>query len=132
MFDDDGLMMQSARDGNKYLTIINRAAMRRVSLEEEFRITADYDLHFPLVEKLSAMYTSYKSETGKHDFTDMILTMVEQGTAPTLDLLIVDEAQDLTPLQWEQVKLLRNNAKRTYYAGDDDQAIFRYTGVDVR
>jgi len=132
VFDDDGLMMQSVKDGNKYLTIINRAAMRGVSLEEEYRITADYNLHLPLVEKLNAMYTSYKAETGKHDFTDMIKLMVEQGTAPMLDLLIVDEAQDLTPLQWKQVKLLRDNAKRTYYAGDDDQAIFRYTGVDVR
>ena len=132
VFDEDGLMMQSAREGNKYMTIIHRAAMRRVSLDKEFNLTGDHRLHFPILVKLSKLYNSYKEETGKHDFTDMIKLMVEQGTAPVLDLLIVDEAQDLTPLQWEQVKLLRNNAKRVYYAGDDDQAIFKYTGVDIR
>ena len=36
VFDDDGLMMQSTREGNKYLTLIHRAIMRRVSIEEEF------------------------------------------------------------------------------------------------
>jgi len=58
--------------------------------------------------------------------------MVEQGQGPSIDVLIVDEAQDLTPLQWEQVKVLKRYANRVWYAGDDDQAIFRYTGVEVR
>jgi len=131
-FDEDGTILQSAKEGNKYLTLINRASMRKVPLEQEFCENADYKLHYPILKKLDAVYTSYKHETGKYDFTDMIKLMVEQGTAPTLDVLIVDEAQDLTPLQWEQVKILRNNAQRVYYAGDDDQAIFRHTGVDVR
>jgi superfamily I DNA/RNA helicase len=67
----------------------------------------------------------------KFDFVDMIDGMVQQQTAPALDLLIVDECQDLTPLQWAQVRVLKNNAERVYYAGDDDQAIFRYQGVRI-
>lgn len=132
VYDEDGTMLQSVKEGNKYLTLINRAAMRKISLDQEFRENADHKMQFPLLKKLDATYTAYKSETGKYDFTDMIRLMVEQGTSPRLDVLIVDEAQDLTPLQWDQVAVLRSNALRTYYAGDDDQAIFRYTGVDVR
>ena len=46
--------------------------------------------------------------------------------------MIVDEAQDLTPLQWEQVYVMKENAKEIWYAGDDDQCIHRWNGVDVR
>ena len=132
VYDKDGVMQLSAKEGNKYLTLIQRATMRMIPLEQEYNEAGDYNIKWPLLEKLDKVYASYKQETGKFDFTDMIKLMVEQGRGPSLDVLIVDEAQDLTPLQWEQVKVLRSNAKRIWYAGDDDQAIFRYTGVDVR
>ena len=132
VYDKDGVMQLSAKEGNKYLTLIQRATMRMIPLEQEYNEAGDYNIKWPLLEKLDKVYASYKQETGKFDFTDMIKLMVEQGRGPSLDVLIVDEAQDLTPLQWEQVKVLRANAKRIWYAGDDDQAIFRYTGVDVR
>ena len=54
------------------------------------------------------------------------------GDPPHLDLFIVDEAQDLTPLQWEMVFEIARCAKRVLIAGDDDQAIHRWTGVDVK
>jgi superfamily I DNA/RNA helicase len=132
VYDEDGVLQMSAKEGNKYLTLINRAHMRCVSLEQEYNDNGDYNIKWPLLEKLDRVYTAYKQETGKFDFTDMIKLMVEQGQGPRIDVLIVDEAQDLTPLQWEQVKVLKRYANRVWYAGDDDQAIFRYTGVDVR
>tara|TARA_R110000868_G_scaffold180325_4_gene420919 strand:+ start:2319 stop:3842 length:1524 start_codon:yes stop_codon:yes gene_type:complete len=132
VYDQDGVLQLSAKEGNKYLTLIQRAEMRMVSLEQEYNDHNDHRIKFPLLQKLSNVYKNYKKETGKYDFTDMIKIMVDQGKGPSLDVLIVDEAQDLTPLQWEQVKVLKANAKRIWYAGDDDQAIFRYTGVDVR
>ena len=62
----------------------------------------------------------------------MIEKFIEQGTSPKFDLLIIDEAQDLAPLQWKMVKeVLVPNSKKVYYAGDDDQAIFRWAGADV-
>ena len=45
--------------------------------------------------------------------------------------MFIDEAQDLSPLQWQMVHQLQNNTKEIYVAGDDDQAIFRYAGADV-
>jgi superfamily I DNA/RNA helicase len=132
VYDSDGVMQMSAKEGNKYLTLINRAAMRMVPLEQEYNDVGDHNIKWPLLNKLERVYTSYKQETGKVDFTDMIKLMVEQGQGPSIDVLIVDEAQDLTPLQWEQVKVLKRYANRVWYAGDDDQAIFRYTGVEVR
>ena len=51
--------------------------------------------------------------------------------APKLEVVFIDEAQDLSPLQWKMVHLLQANAKEVFVAGDDDQAIFRYAGADV-
>jgi len=129
--DDDGLLFNSAKIGNRYLDTIARSRLRMVPLEQEYREAEDYDLHWPLLEKLHTVYTLYKHQHGKFDFVDMIDGMVKQKTAPQLELLIVDECQDLTPLQWAQVRVLRDHAQRIYYAGDDDQAIFRYQGVRI-
>ena len=49
-----------------------------------------------------------------------------------LEVLIVDEAQDLSRLQWMMVEALAVRAKRTFLAGDDDQAIFFFAGADVK
>ena len=37
----------------------------------------------------------------KLDFIDMIEKFIEEGTSPKFDVLIIDEAQDLVPLQWK-------------------------------
>ena len=49
----------------------------------------------------------------------------------TYHFAIVDEAQDLTRLQWDMCEKMWKNAKRVYISGDDDQAIFRWAGADV-
>ena len=60
-----------------------------------------------------------------------LMPHVSYGDLPELDLLIVDEAQDLTPSQWQMVAKMSEHAKRTIIAGDDDQAIHEWTGVKV-
>ena len=127
----DGLINMSAREGNKYLEVIHRSIMRCVSLEEQFNETEDYTLHWTLLNKLNAVYHNFKKENDKVDFTDMIKGFVRGGSSPSLDLLIVDEAQDLTPLQWRLVDVMKHNAKEIWYAGDDDQCIHRWNGGSV-
>ena len=70
-------------------------------------------------------FTKYKKMKNKLDFIDMIEKFIEEGTSPKFDVLIIDEAQDLVPLQWKMVKeVLVPNSKEVFYAGDDDQAIY--------
>ena len=45
--------------------------------------------------------------------------------------MFIDEAQDLSLLQWEMVRKIWSRAEKTYIAGDDDQAIFKWAGADV-
>jgi len=56
---------------------------------------------------------------------------LKRGRAPKLDVMFVDEAQDLSPLQWAVVRKLCDHADKIYIAGDDDQAIYRWAGADV-
>ena len=59
----------------------------------------------------------------------MIKEFVERGLCPPLDVLIVDEAQDLAELNWRLVDVLSANVAKTYIAGDDDQAIYEWSGA---
>jgi DNA helicase-2/ATP-dependent DNA helicase PcrA len=44
-------------------------------------------------------------------------------------VLFIDEAQDLTPLQFALTKIWSADTENTIYAGDSDQAIYRFQGT---
>lgn len=75
---------------------------------------------------------NYKLARKKVDFTDMMETFIDQGECPVFKVVIVDEAQDLTPIQWKIVERITGRAERVYIAGDDDQAIYEWAGADVQ
>jgi DNA helicase-2/ATP-dependent DNA helicase PcrA len=62
----------------------------------------------------------------------MIEEFIKIDNPPRLEVLIVDEAQDLSELQWLMVEQLARFAKRIYVAGDDDQTIFTWAGASTR
>lgn len=118
--------------GAKYLQLVMRSVMRESTLDFEYNYEGDYSLHYSKLVQVQRQLTEYKSKNSKVDFTDMIYQYIEIGEPPSLDLLIVDEAQDLTPLQWTMVEKMAESAEQVLIAGDDDQAIHRWTSVDVR
>jgi DNA helicase-2/ATP-dependent DNA helicase PcrA len=74
---------------------------------------------------------AYKRQFGKVTFTDLLLMYPQQGTPPSIQVAIIDEAQDLTQAQWRMVEWAFQDAERVYAGGDDDQAIYRWAGADV-
>ena len=130
---EDGPLFQIGAGGDKYMSIIQTSRVREVSLEQQFNDAWDNTLHWQQLKVLDKAYTDYKLAKNKLDFVDMIEHFIKQGTSPKFDLLIIDEAQDLAPLQWKMVKeVLVPNSKEVFYAGDDDQAIYSWMGVDVQ
>ncbi|MCK5603168.1 ATP-dependent helicase [Candidatus Pacearchaeota archaeon] len=89
------------------------------------------ELDWYILELFSSGLNAYKQDTGLLDFTDMLEKAYEQQIQIDVDVAIIDEAQDLTPLQWEMVSRVLAKAKRLYIAGDDDQAIYHWAGADV-
>ena len=65
------------------------------------------------------------------DFTDMVKKFIDDAGNLPIKVLMVDEAQDLTPLQWDMVVKIAKNVWRVYIAGDDDQAIYEWNGAEV-
>ena len=72
-----------------------------------------------------------KLETGKVDFTDMLSQYAAGGLPIPVTVAVVDEAQDLTPLQWAVVDRAFAGVDDLWVGGDDDQAIHRWAGADV-
>ena len=115
-----------------YLRIADRSILRMLPLEEEFRQTGRYGMSYSALTQIVGTMENYKRANHKLSFTDMLLQYIEIGEAPRLDLLIIDEAQDLVPLQWAVVRKLMQRSKKVYFVGDDDQAIHAWAGVDIQ
>jgi len=130
---DEGLLFKPGRGGDAYINVINLARVKGIDLIHQFNSMDDWRLSRSQLEVVDSALKSYKSVKGKLDFVDMIEQFIENGEAPYLDLLIIDEAQDLAPLQWKMVKeVLVPRAENIYYAGDDDQCIYNFAGVNVQ
>jgi len=130
---DDGILIPAiGGSGAKYMQGIMRARYRQVSLADEFNHMADHNLFYNKMRQVEEQLEKYKSAFQKVDFVDMIDHYIDQAMPPYLDLLIVDEGQDLTPLQWAMVRRMAEFANELVIAGDDDQAIHAWTGVEVR
>ena len=100
----DGTLFTAGKGGDAYLGLINMARVRGVSLEKQFSDTNDRRMNFQQALTVQQALIDYKRSMRKKDFVDMIQDFIDQGEGPSLDLLIVDEAQDLVPMQWEMVK----------------------------
>ena len=83
------------------------------------------------LERFARGLKLFKEDRLLVDYTDMLQNFLIDGDVPELDVMFVDEAQDLSPLQWAVVRKLAEKAKKIYVAGDDDQAIYRWAGADV-
>jgi len=74
-------------------------------------------------------YDKWKLNHGLVDFTDM-LALAMDAENPDIDVLFVDEAQDLSRMQWDLVYKWAQSVDRVYVAGDDDQSIYVWGGAD--
>jgi len=129
---DDGLpIVTIGGSGSTYLQMADRSRLRMVDLDAEYNDAGSFELFFPKLAQLSEQIKEYKRATNKYDYVDMIEKYVEVGEPPALDYLFVDEAQDFTPRQWQMVEKIAAASDKVFIAGDDDQAIHRWTGVDV-
>lgn len=116
--------------GDRCLFMDNLARVRQITLRQQYEMDSD-DLPWSMVERVSKALHEFKRARGLYDFTDMIQMFVDTEWSTTLEVLFVDEAQDLSALQWRVVEHLAKNARRTVIAGDDDQAIYKWAGAAV-
>ena len=117
---------------SEYFNLINAARIKEVSIEDEYNTGMySYELEKNLLHILEEELNNYKDSFKLYDFTDMIEKFNVAKLCPKYDVVFVDEAQDLSPIQWKMVDILRENSKYVILAGDDDQAIYGWAGADV-
>lgn len=80
--------------------------------------------------KLGEFIDDYKANASLLDFSDMLIH--GSNCEPIdVDYAIIDEAQDLSRLQWRFCKSIFSKCERVWIAGDDDQAIYSWAGADL-
>ena len=119
---------------NEYMKIIDYYRNRRLDslLDAAIQIDLVDVISIPLLEQIYQDLTDYKANFNMYEFTDMITEFVKEEKCPSLDCVFLDEAQDLNPLQWEMFFYIESQCKRSYIAGDDDQAIYSFQGADPK
>jgi DNA helicase-2/ATP-dependent DNA helicase PcrA len=104
---------------------------KRVSLDEVCQTLPQHA--FLTSEKREHFLTEwgrFKKSKGLFDFTDMLWCYLDNDNAEPLPCRVVflDEAQDLSTLQWSVFNKMIGNAERVYMSGDPDQAIYSFIG----
>lgn len=126
--DETTMMPMGTALGDKVARIESLARVRNISLEAQWYDSNYRDVPWLAVGQWAEGLKQYKESRGMMDYTDLL----EQYDAPLdVDMFIIDEAQDLSDLQWEVVRVASSNAKHVYLAGDDDQCIYGWAGANV-
>lgn len=122
---------EAAPRGDRMLFLMSLARAKIADLKDVWEAAREDDISWYDLEQLNRTIARYKADAGKMDFSDMLERFVDRGAPLPVEAAFVDEAQDLTPLQWRVVDLAFRDAERLYFGGDDDQAIFAWSGADI-
>jgi ATP-dependent helicase/nuclease subunit A len=96
------------------------------------------DLVFEIAENALSEFERYKQKRGLIDYTDMetyVSKLLRQPSvratlAAELDLLLVDEFQDTSPIQLDIFLQLSQIAKHSIWVGDPKQSIYGFRGAE--
>lgn len=117
--------------GDHYLSVLYRAVNRKSSLASEYH-EAGRPGNWAEFVFFCDSYRNWKLANGYVDFNDMIQRYIADPQPHGANAVFIDEAQDLSDLQWDAVKALVSfdTVKQVVIAGDDDQAVFEWAGAN--
>lgn len=119
--------------GDRYIFIDTYARSRQITHKAAWYELADDgdELNWFEFRRFMKMWEDYKADRRLVDFTALLERYWISKQWLDVDVAIIDEAQDLSTLQWKMAMSVFSHCKRIYIAGDDDQAIFQWSGADV-
>lgn len=115
-------------DGDEMMGLVNLAEARMKSVKETFDHNPISNVSWSMLKVFSDGYVKWKEMNGYMDFNDMLVQFIALNDPYATDTLYVDEAQDLSPLQWTAINKIK--CKHLVVAGDDDQSIHQWAGAD--
>ncbi|MCH8177631.1 MAG: UvrD-helicase domain-containing protein [Proteobacteria bacterium] len=129
--EEEGLPTGAAT-GDKLLFIDSYSRAAQMDLKEAWQKVGRDVAVWQEVKQFSEALRTFKQANGLIDFTDMLEQYTWNGGALPVEVMMIDEAQDLSLLQWKVVELMMGSCRDVYIAGDDDQAIYKWSGADVQ
>lgn len=108
------------------------------------KLLSEFDSSLLSNEQFTALMLRYQERLGQQrlvDFDDMLLRCRQLFRDEPAELrrwqekykyLLVDEFQDISPLQYEIVRMLALPENNLFIVGDDDQSIYAFRGSDPR
>lgn len=117
-----------------FLTGLARRANVHARLHADLREFGEHMVNQVL--ELQQRYRTYKDEMGLADFTDLEERFLELLSVEwvredlDLDLVVVDEFQDTSPIQLAIFQELAALARKSLWVGDKKQAIYGFRGTD--
>jgi DNA helicase II / ATP-dependent DNA helicase PcrA len=129
VYSDEG-MVSGLGTGDRLVFLENLARVTDKGLRGIWE-SSDHGVDWTELEAFSRAYRQFKRARNLVDYTDMLEEFVSSLFVPPIEVLIVDEAQDLSWMQWEVVGCLARGCRAVYIAGDDDQSIYRWAGADT-
>lgn len=118
-------------EGDQYLQIMSKAENLLLPYDEVYE-TSDRPGSFDEFIMFCNSYEEWKKSYGYVDFNDMLKRVLGKNIKFGGTHLIIDEAQDLSPLQWRVVNRLieLSDPEEVHVCGDDDQSIHVWSGAD--
>lgn len=90
---------------------------------------AEADIDIGYYTDLVHDYEEYKADECLVDFADCLIRYAEEGDSLPCKVAFVDEAQDITALQWQVIERAFKYAEKIVICGDTEQSIFKYSGA---
>ena len=90
-------------------------------------------------EQLFTQYEEKRAATGKMDFDDMLylcLKLLQENKSvlgfwqERFQYILIDEFQDINPMQYKVIRLLAGDKANLFVVGDDDQSIYGFRGSE--
>ena len=116
---------------NPYIQLIGVARSKEIDPIKYYHQTNNFKISLDKLKIITDELKNYKEQHGLIDFSDMIEKFLEKGTPPKLRVMFVDEAQDLSLIQWKLVRKIEESSNDSFIAGDDDQGIYKWNGAHV-
>lgn len=126
---DDAEGPAAGASADPLLTVDQYARTTRSTLRDAWQDHGG-QLDWYRLKRFSDAYARYRRDRDLMDFTDMLAAYADgAGPAAPVDVAIVDEAQDLTLLQWAVVARAFAGASELWAGGDDDQSVHQWAGA---
>ncbi len=89
-------------------------------------------LHRAAIATFIHRYEEWKQKNGYLDFLDLLVKGFNESVSPPVELAVIDEFQDSSPLMASQIALWAERIPNVIIAGDPNQALYEFMGTNPK